>query len=261
MANFIPLKQYMFYCLDKFIAQYGLAPPFLDIGCGIGDLSRYLASKGWRGKAVDFSQLAVDKTSENLVPFPQVSIEKKSLFEEKGHFKTVFLWDVIEHIERDELALEKVASLLVPNGYLLVSFPSNPKEWRWDDEFYGHYRRYTAEEMKAKLIHAGLEPVVFWDFTYPLFWVMRRVYTRLKRDSGNRETEKDMKTKVSSTVNAWHIPIFSGLLNRLSFLWVLPYKVQFSCFRHRLENGHEMFALARKPELPQGDQVAGCPRS
>ena len=39
----------MFYCLDRFVEQYGLHGPFLEVGCGRGDVSAYLAAKGWQG--------------------------------------------------------------------------------------------------------------------------------------------------------------------------------------------------------------------
>lgn len=48
MANFRPLKEYMFYCLGRCIAQYGLTGPFLEIGCGVGDVSAHLAAKNGR---------------------------------------------------------------------------------------------------------------------------------------------------------------------------------------------------------------------
>ena len=176
MANFIPLKNYMFYCLDQFIAEYDLTSPFLDVGCGIGDLSAYVALKGWHGRAIDFSEVAIKRAKLNLKLFPQVEVSGASLFNENNKFKTVFLWDVIEHMEDDEAALKKISSILFPGGYLLIAVPSNPREWRWDDDFYGHYRRYTEKEIGEKIIGAGLEPVVFWDFTYPIFW-NRRINT------------------------------------------------------------------------------------
>lgn len=214
MANFLPLKNYIFYCLDKLIVRYNLTSPFLDVGCGIGDLSSYVASKGWHGKAIDFSDIAIEKAKLNLVLFPQVEIEKKSLFDENGNFKTIFIWDVIEHIGNDDVALEKISSLLIPNGHLLISVPSNPNEWRWDDDFYGHYRRYTVKEMRTKITNAGLKPLVFWDFTYPIFWAMRRIYTRLKSAPKDIGSDEDIKTRASSALDAWDIPVISSIFDR-----------------------------------------------
>ncbi len=246
MVNFRPLKNYMFYCLDEFIIAYNLLPPFLDVGCGTGDLSRYLASKGWWGKAIDYSDEAIESARCNLNSFPQVKIEKSCLFEENGKFETIFLWDVLEHLENDDITLEKISSILNPNGHLLISVPSNPNEWRWDDDFYGHFRRYTVEEMRIRIIKAGMEPIIFWDFTYPLFWFMRRAYTKLKAPPIDMNSSKESKTKASSMENSWNVSIVSQILNNLPVLWQPLYKIQFLYFRNKLRKGHGMFVLARK---------------
>lgn len=52
MANFKPLNNYSLFILDKFINSYHLKPPFLDIACGNGYLSEFLARRGWGGKAI-----------------------------------------------------------------------------------------------------------------------------------------------------------------------------------------------------------------
>ena len=151
MANFKPLKNYIFYCLDELIRRHSLEGPFLDIGCGIGDISLFLARKGWEGKAIDFSETAVQNARKNLSQFPKISIKHASLDQVEGTYNTILLMDVIEHIEGDLHVFEKVFQLLGPQGYLVISTPSNPREWRWDDDFYGHLRRYTSHEMKSKL--------------------------------------------------------------------------------------------------------------
>ncbi|HVR73536.1 MAG TPA: class I SAM-dependent methyltransferase [Planctomycetota bacterium] len=247
MANFQPLKNYMLYCLDKFIQMEHLEGPFLDIGCGIGDVSLYLAKKGWSGTSIDYSDIAVERAKKTLAAFPNVTVRKAALEEMEGSFKTVILWDVLEHIEQDEPALEKISTLLAPGGRLLLAVPSNPREWRWDDPFYGHFRRYTTKDMSKKLTQAGLKPLLFWDFTFPTFWILRRLYTLVKRAPKVDEADKEKRTKESSTVNAWAIPVISYLLNKSTPIWRLNYWLQFRLFRKAAGVGHEFFALAGKP--------------
>jgi cyclopropane fatty-acyl-phospholipid synthase-like methyltransferase len=245
VANFLPLKHHMFYCLDRFIEQYGLHGPFLEIGCGRGDVSAYLARKGWQGTAIDFSDTAVAQASVYLRSFPQIAVRKQSLGEVTGAFACIIMWDVLEHIEDDRDALRMVEHLLHPGGQLLLAVPSNPREWRWDDEFYGHFRRYTVADMTEKLTQAGIPPQVFWDFTFPMFWLMRRIYTRIK--SGNSvAADKEASTKASATVNAWDMPFLSRLLDRTAVLWYPLHRLQFRLFRNATSRGHEFFVLARK---------------
>lgn len=246
MANYIPLKKYMFYCLDRLIDQYTISPPFLDVGCGIGDISQHVALKQWHGKAIDISEIAIERAKCNLCSFNSVEIEKKSLFEETKSYNTIFLIDVLEHFNNDVAALQKISSLLYPNGHVIIAVPSNPKEWRWDDYYYGHYRRYTVEEIRAKLLDIGLEPLVFWDFTYPFFWIMRRIYTSLRFFKKEIIEDKLEATIVSSSVNAWDISFLSKFLSRKFAFWSLVYDIQFTYFRNKTKKGCEMIILAKK---------------
>jgi SAM-dependent methyltransferase len=246
MANFVPLKNYMLYCLDRFIGQHGLTDPFLEIGCGKGEVSAHLARRGWRGTAIDFSDAAIAQARAMLAPYPEIAVRKQPLSEVTGSWNTIILWDVLEHIDDDAAALRAIERLLRPGGRLLIAVPSNPREWRWDDDFYGHYRRYTVDDLGRRLTGAGFAPVVFWDFTFPVFWAMRRVYTRLKR-AVPVAADKEASTKASATRNAWDVPFLSRMLDRTAALWRPLYWLQFRLFRGATARGHEFFALARKP--------------
>lgn len=246
MANFQPLKKYMFYCLDRCIEAEQLEPPFLDVGCGVGDVSLHVAKRQWPGVAIDFSDLAVERARKTLTAFPAVSVQKCELTNMQGSFRTIFLWDVLEHIEDDEAALRSIGSLLAPGGKLIIAVPSNPREWRWDDAFYGHFRRYTQEDLSRKIVGAGMQPILFWDFTFPIFWILRRLYTFIKRPPKVDAANKEARTKESATVNAWDIPVISFILNHSSFVWRVIYAVQFRVFRGATARGHEFFAVAKK---------------
>ena len=248
MANFRPLKEHMFLCLDRFIAEYGLRGPFLEIGCGKGDVSAHLAERhGMSGVAIDFSEAAIREARVRLAGHPQVTVRRQALADVRGSFACVLMWDVLEHIDDDREALRAIAALLAPGGQLLLAVPSNPREWRWDDEFYGHVRRYTEADLRAKIAEAGLEPQAFWDFTFPLFWALRRVYTRVKKPA-RAAGDPVAATKASATVNAWDLPLVSAMLDRTAPLWAPLNRLQFRFFRNATARGHEFFVLARKPE-------------
>ncbi len=246
MANFPPLKKYLLYCIDQLIDQYGLYGPFLDVGCGKGDVSAHLAKKQWVGVAVDESIEALIEAKIALAIHPGVEVANRSLFNQDGLFQTILAMDVIEHIEDDTEALRKICSLLPLGGHLILSVPSNPKEWRWDDDCFGHYRRYTEAELRKKLVAVGFSVLEIWDFTFPVFWLMRRVYTRIKTAPANLDLDKQDRTHKSSSQNPWEIPFISKLLSRDNSLWQSAYRWQFSHFRLRPNRGHEVIVLARK---------------
>ena len=107
MANFLPLKNYLLYCIGKLVDQHQLSSPFLDVGCGIGDVAEYLARKGWAGKAIDISADALDQARIKLKHFPSIELTSQNLYELTGTYQTVFLMDILEHLPDDESALKK----------------------------------------------------------------------------------------------------------------------------------------------------------
>jgi SAM-dependent methyltransferase len=247
MANFPPLKAHILYCVDRAIERYRIQGPFLDGGCGSGDVSRHLARRGWKGKAVDLSQSAVERARTVLADFPAVSVENSSVLDVagSGEFGAVLMMDVIEHIEDDRAVLRKAAELLGERGYLILSIPSNPREWRWDDDYYGHLRRYTRDEIDRKLREAGLRLIEAIDFTFPIFWAMRRLYTRLK-SKPRIQGEAMERTLASSGQNAWEIPGLSALMSGGEIVWRVACSFQYRLFHPRVDLGHEMIVIARK---------------
>src|SRR3989304_5369857 len=82
MANFAPLKSYMLFLMDACVKKYSVLWPFLDAGCGKGDVSLHFAKQGWHGKAVDDSVPAIAFAKETLSPFSKVQVANENLLYE-----------------------------------------------------------------------------------------------------------------------------------------------------------------------------------
>lgn len=137
----------------------------LDIGCGAGTLSYYLAQKTHSVCGIDISELAIDKCNETKKSLDLKNIEFKVMnfpYEiPKKKYDLIICFEVIEHLQEDELALEQIYSLLNPNGLLILSTPSlnaplhrlgYTKEF---DKKVGHLRRYTENELVKMFRSAG----------------------------------------------------------------------------------------------------------
>ncbi len=246
MANFQPLNKYSLLLLDKLVKKYKLKDPFLDIACGNGYVSKHLAKRGWSGKAIDYSPKAVSVTQENLKGYKEVKVEKISLSNTYGKYNTILMFDILEHLDDDISALQKAYSLLEDSGFLVIAGPSNHNEWRWDDDFYGHVRRYSEEDLKNKLKRAGLVHIISYDYTYPFFWILRRLYTKLINKTSERTLDKEKQTKKSSFINAWDIPLVANYLNKIEFIWFPIYLIQYAFFKNLISKGCSMIVLAKK---------------
>lgn len=246
MANFSPLNKYTLYILDKMIAKYQLKPPFLDGGCGTGYVSKHLALKGWAGKAIDLSEDAIRISKENLSSFDKVKVLKQEILEQKGKFNTIILFDVIEHIKDDEEVLRKINQLLNIDGHVLLALTSNQKEWRWDDEFYGHYRRYSKEDIIFKLNKTGFKPNEFIEYTFPVFWLIRILYTTILKSPKIDIKNKAQRTNVSALSTAWRMPALFSVIIKLDFLWEIIFFLQYLFFRKLTSYGFAILAVAEK---------------
>ena len=101
MANFPPYKNYILYCLDKIARANSVRGPFLDIGCGCGDVSLFFAIKGWEGKAIDLSPQAVQNATSTLAGYSKVKVELLDCSLEKSQYRSILMMDILEHVEND----------------------------------------------------------------------------------------------------------------------------------------------------------------
>ncbi len=77
----------------------------------------------------------------------------------------VCAFDVLEHIEEDEVVLEAVGCSLRRSGLLIATVPQHPWLWSVSDDIAQHVRRYRVGELEGKLSRIGLEVLFSDSFT------------------------------------------------------------------------------------------------
>jgi glycosyltransferase involved in cell wall biosynthesis len=94
---------------------------------------------------------------------------------------TIVCMNVLEHIEDDRSTLRDFAAVLQPDGHLVLLVPALKALYGTMDQHLGHYRRYTRDELAAKVSDAGFavesirflnRPAVFG------WWLSSRVLRR-----------------------------------------------------------------------------------
>lgn len=174
---------------------------YLEVGCGTGFV---LSAVRKAFPAVHIS--ATEMFSEGLdfarkrVPDAELQQADARLLAFENAFDALGSFDVIEHIDQDQLVLNKFHSALKPGGCLFLTVPQHQFLWSAADEIAHHQRRYSRSELVQKVREAGFDIMSVTSFVTLLFPLM--VLSRLK----NRNN------KQFSVEDEMHIPAW---LNRL----------------------------------------------
>jgi SAM-dependent methyltransferase len=158
------------------------APRILEIGAGTGGNLPMLGGFG-HVQAVEMDEYARTLASDRV---PAAKIQPGSLPDcipcEAGSFDLVCLFDVLEHVERDQASLVALRQLVVPGGFALVTVPAYRWLWSRHDERLHHVRRYSAGELRTKALAAGWTVsrlTYFNTLLFPLA-VVARIVDRLR---------------------------------------------------------------------------------
>ena len=134
----------------------GSASKVLEIGCGVGGNVGLLSQSGhYRG--IDMYKPAIDYCSEK---YPQFEFECTRVEEIPQEFKSnkfdsIYLLDVLEHINDQVAILKSAQNYLTQSGKILVTVPAFEFLWSPHDDFVHHVRRYTKAGLKKVLEDSG----------------------------------------------------------------------------------------------------------
>lgn len=134
------------------------ARDLLEVGCGSG----YVLA-GLRAAYPQLRLVGTELFEEGLVAARRrvpdaelVSGDARELAYEAA-YDVVGAFDVIEHIDEDELVLTRMARAVRPGGVVLLGVPQHPWLWSAADDYACHKRRYTRAGLTAVVARAGLE--------------------------------------------------------------------------------------------------------
>lgn len=135
----------------------------LDVGCGVGSISLYLANQGARVTGIDISPraIAIANQAKKDTGVRNVAFRQSSLRAEPRTYDLIVCFEVIEHIKNDGAFVTQLCANLKSNGLLVLSTPSKNNllyrlGWysRFDTEV-GHLRRYTPADIAGLLNSHG----------------------------------------------------------------------------------------------------------
>jgi SAM-dependent methyltransferase len=152
-------------CLDRLIREVGALGPICDLGCGPGQIARYLHSRGAKTLGVDLSPKMIDEARRINPGIPFRTGDILSLPVHDGSLGGIAAFYCIIHIpwERVADALREMRRVLKPGGVLLIAFHVGEQvhhidRW-WDKQVNLDFQDYLPVEMETRLNEAGFELV------------------------------------------------------------------------------------------------------
>lgn len=198
-------------CISESVKKYSKDKVFFDIGGGNGFVSMGLNKSGIETVVVEPGiQGCVNAKSRGLENILCATLQDADF--NKESIESAGLFDVVEHIEDDVEFLRILSEYLKKGAKLYITVPSFNWLWSNEDNFAGHYRRYTLKSMKKVLEKAGYEieysTYIFSILPLPVM-LFRCLPYRLglaKKSEDLSKNEKEHKERKG---------ILSGLLNRI----------------------------------------------
>ena len=218
--------------------QLGVHPParIIDVGCGWGTTLTALEARGYSATGADISRRALarlDRPDRSLAEF-----DLTAPWSPPSGFEPVdaaLALDVIEHIDDDRAAVARLASLVRPGGFVVVSVPAWPDLFTEFDQIQGHRRRYLPATLRATFEGSGLT----LDRT---FWWGSWMVPLLRHSRGNRSRARPGDTPAQVYARYLQLPPWPA---------PLVFQTAFALEQARalagtLTTGTSLFAVARR---------------
>ncbi len=174
----------------------GLRPgDALDIGAAGGGNTRVLRERGWRPVALEYGPEGAEVAHERGLLTLRADATRLPI--DDAALDLVVAFDILEHIEDDELAVREVARILRPEGTFLVAVPADPRLWSAHDVAVDHVRRYTRETLSSVLHRGGFEVVDMTSWN-----VLLRPVVALRRKKASGSDLDDLHPVVNSGLRA-----------------------------------------------------------
>ncbi len=141
--------------------------PFLrgrvcEIGCGIGTITQFMLNHE-KVVGVEPSAKSQRAAQERFAEHLNVEIAQRFLSDcpcdtvPAGKFDSVICLNVLEHIEDDVDALQRMSQLCAPKGRVIIFVPAHMSIYGQMDRSFGHWRRYNRKTLRQTFENAGLK--------------------------------------------------------------------------------------------------------
>jgi SAM-dependent methyltransferase len=193
---FISRLKLIIWCLNKKVGNFST---FLDIGCGTGFVLQGINSRFPSAKlfGTEYYREGLSFARKNIVTAEFSQLDAKKM-DKSSMYDVIGAFDVLEHIDEDQMVINNLAKALRPKGSLIVTVPQHKWLWSATDEYACHQRRYCRKEILDKIKESGLCVTYYTSFVFLLFPLM--IVQRNRNSLTNYDPLSEFK--ISKTINA-----------------------------------------------------------
>jgi SAM-dependent methyltransferase len=233
---FMARNRLIIHLFKKFMPHGNAGLKTLEIGCGTGYVLRGLkqfSNLKLFGAEIFLQGLSFASKRLPDVEFFQLDATKQQFVSE---FDIICTFDVLEHIEEDEITIKNIYTALKEGGLFFISVPRHRFMWSAIDELSNHKRRYSKKEMAAKLKKAGFSVLFTSSFVFSLFPFMA---------ASRMLNRKTLPKNKDNSENLLHELKISKPLNSLFYLFMLIDEMLIK-IGFRLPYGGSLIVVAKK---------------
>jgi SAM-dependent methyltransferase len=132
----------------------------IEIGSGFGDYALEWIRSVEKFTATEADPVLFEQLKQHMTGYPTVTVRQLMLpTADRADHSCLVSYNVLEHIDDHVGALQSMARLVRPEGYVVLVCPAFPFALSPVDIATGHVRRYTKRSMRKALTDAGLDVV------------------------------------------------------------------------------------------------------
>ncbi len=168
----------------------------LNVGCGPGRSSQYLSEFG-KVVSIEYDKYCCEFASEKT----GLEIINGSITElpfEDNSFDLVCAFDVIEHVENDQLAVNEIKRVAKKNGVIFITIPAFISIWSHHDVINHHFRRYRLPQIETLFNQVNDGNKIFTSyfnfFLSPPIFIIRTISNLVKSGKNRPGSGSDFET-------------------------------------------------------------------
>ena len=212
-------------CIIQLVKSFSPNENFFDVGGGNGFVSLGLQNAGVNVSLLEPGISGVlNAKKRNIENVVCATTQNCGLVNE--FVENIGVFDVVEHIEDEQAFLRSCNSMLKSKGKIFVTVPAFNFLWSNEDDYSGHFRRYTTKTLQNSLEKVGFK-LLYNSYLFSLLplpiYLMRTLPSKLNMHKNFSDKDKFVKEHKSNKSSGVLEKVWQWELNKIKNLSKIPF--------------------------------------